>query len=68
MSAEALERLRQVVLADPALQQRLIALTDDEAFIAATIELASARDLPVDADDLRDAFVDGDRRWIERWV
>jgi hypothetical protein len=68
MSADGLERLRDLVLEDPALQQRLVALTDEDEFIASTIDLAGASGLDVDADDVRKAFLDGDRRWIERWV
>ena len=68
MSATDLERLRTIVLADAAQQQRLVAITEEDDFLAAIDDLARSHDLDVDADDVRTAMHAGDRRWVERWI
>ena len=68
MPAEDLARLGAIVLGDPAAQAQLVAVTDPEAFIAATIALARTHGLDVQDADLQAAFTAGERRLIERAV
>lgn len=68
MSAEDLDRLRDLLLADPAQAASLVAMTDETDFIASILDRAQARGLDVEPDDLREAMRRGERRWVERWV
>lgn len=62
------EAFRQLVLADPSLQVRLMQLEDASEFIALVIELASERGWWVAEDEVRSALNAGRRVWIERWI
>jgi glutamate-1-semialdehyde aminotransferase len=63
-----LDRLVAVVLRDEALQQRLLAVPQRDAFVATLVTVASERGLVVTADDVGDALRDARRSWLERWV
>lgn len=62
----ALEQLDAALRADPALQERLFALTDDQAFCRAAQAAAAALGHPLEEEDLRAALNAGRRGWFER--
>lgn len=68
MGGDGLARLRELVLGDPALQDRLLAVPDRPAFVAAVVELAAERGLHVDGPQVEAALVAARRSWLERWV
>lgn len=68
MSAEDLDRLRDLLLADPALAADLVAMPDEDDFVTAITDLAHARGLDVEPDDITQAMRGGERRWATRWV
>lgn len=60
--------LRQLVLEDPALQQRLVGLGDRATFSAAAAEVARQRGLDLAPGDIEAAIDRARRQWWERWV
>jgi hypothetical protein len=68
VSAEQFERFRSAVLSDVALQQRLSAYTERDAFVDAVVRAAAEAHLAVTADDVEEAMRAGRRSWLERWV
>lgn len=62
----ALDSLRQMVYADPALQERLFSIRDPENFLSALSHLAEARGQGIDQHEIRAASSEGRRAWIER--
>jgi predicted MarR family transcription regulator len=67
VSAE-LERLREAVLADPGLQERLRSLADRGAFVTATAALAAELGLDVSKSDVEAGLREARRRWLGRWI
>ena len=68
MSAEAWAGFRRAVLADPALQQDLLAVPEPDPFCALVVERARGLGLDVERDDVEDALRSARRAWIERWI
>ncbi|HEX9994319.1 MAG TPA: Nif11 family protein [Acidimicrobiales bacterium] len=68
MGGDGLERLTAAVLADPALQQRLLAVPERPAFVAEVVAVAAERGLDVTPADVEAALVAARRAWLERWV
>jgi hypothetical protein len=68
MSADAFARFQDAVLADPALQDELLAIDDADTFAARVVTIAAERSIAVDEDDVLGALLAGDRRWIEHWL
>lgn len=68
MSLSDLERFRQLVSEDPALQETLLSVSDNEAFIALVIELGQQRGCMVSANDVQTALDAGRRSWLERYI
>ncbi len=68
MPAEDLARLRAVVLADPELQRRLIAVPDRRDFVTSVVTLARERGLAVDAGDVEKALSESRRTWYATWI
>jgi len=64
---EAVEQLRERVLASPALLARLRATSDLEAFIIATLDVAAEMQIAVTATDIKNALRAARRDYIERW-
>lgn len=64
--ADIFPTLRQVVHDDPALQARLFALTDANAFIAAVQQLAQSQGCTLQAEDVRQAMRTGRKSWSDR--
>ena len=67
-SMEQFERFRSLVLADPALEERLRSLPDWPSFIQAAVGAAAEREIPLVADDVLIARAAAIRAWRERWV
>jgi len=67
-SNDRFERLREAVLADPALQARLRSLRDWPAFVAETLDAATERGLRLTSEDIEAARNASRRAWLERWV
>lgn len=63
-----LEKLRQIVFRDAALQSDLQAISDREEFIKRMLEIGSERDLKFTEEDILQAMNDQRRAWIERWI
>ena len=60
--------LRHLVATDSELRDRLLAVSDRDAFVTAVVNVAAERGLQVTADDVADALGSARRRWLERWV
>ena len=68
MAIEDFLPIRQEVLTDPALQERLRAAPDEAALFEAVLELGRERGHKFTEPDLR-AVVDANRRaWLQRWL
>jgi hypothetical protein len=63
----AMDRLRARVVEDEDLVRRLVAVTDDQAFVAAVVVLAGELDIPLRSGDVVRAL-DRARRDHGRWV
>ncbi len=61
-------RLRELVLRDPALCQRLLPLRDRVAFTSAVVEMARDAGLALSPEDVDDELAAARRRWQTRWV
>lgn len=61
-----LEQLDAALRADPALQERLFACADDQAFCRATQAAAAALGHTLDETDLRAVINNGRREWFMR--
>ena len=60
--------VRQMVLTDAALQEKLRTLADEAALFEAVLALGRERGTQLTEEDLR-AVVDANRRgWLERWL
>jgi hypothetical protein len=68
VSAAALARFQEAVLADTELQRRLLVATDRTVFVALVVQLAHERGCDVEPDDVEDGLRDGRRTWLERWI
>ena len=62
----SLHALQELVLGDPALQARLFALTDADAFVAEVLLLARINGLPLCEETLRQALHSGRTTWRRR--
>jgi hypothetical protein len=67
-SPAALERFRQLVLDDLALQVELRDITDRELFVARVVQLGAERGCRMAGADVEDALRAGRRAWLERWL
>ncbi|SMF96085.1 Nitrogen fixation protein of unknown function [Methylomagnum ishizawai] len=65
-TAAILDALRHTLQQDPALQDRLFALEDPDAFAAALARLGGDTGQPIAVDALLEAMRQGRREWIER--
>ena len=63
-----LERFRELVLRDPALQEQLREPAETEGFVALVLQLGRARGFTFTADDVTAAMQAGRRVWMERWI
>lgn len=68
MPAEDLARLRDVVLADPEIQRRLLAAPGRRQFVALVVGLAAGRDLDLSDRDVDDAITESRRGWYSKWI
>jgi hypothetical protein len=66
MSA-AIECLREAVLADPVLQERLRGLGPTE-FVIATVTVAGELGLELTEADVEEGLRQARREWLERWI
>jgi hypothetical protein len=64
----SLRKIRELVLADQELQERLRPITDKAEFTDALLRLAKENGHVLTADDVADGMRAGRRSWIERWV
>jgi len=65
VAREDFERLRALVLADPALQDELFAERVPAEFVAAVMDLARDRAVPVSELDVWEAYSAGAHAWNE---
>lgn len=68
VNENAIERLRQCVLGDDSLQERLRAIGDHDEFVSAALELARELDLDLTADELDMEMNNAQRAWLLRWM
>jgi hypothetical protein len=66
--ADDLARLRELVLADPALQRRLLATAGRQEFVARVVALAAERGLDLKNREVDDALTERRREWYSRWI
>ncbi len=64
----SLERLRQIVIADSSLTERLAAIASEQEFFAAVKAIALRHAFTIDDDELADASRANRRLWLERWT
>jgi chorismate mutase len=62
------ELLGELVLDDDELLQRLLALTDRNAFAAAVAQVAASHGLRIGPAEVEAALVAARRAWLERWI
>lgn len=62
----SLRALREIVHADPALQEQLFRLQDAAAFIGEVQRLAESRGLELDEENIRQAMRTAKMGWLER--
>jgi hypothetical protein len=67
-SLEQFARFREIVLADPALEQRLQSIPDWPSFVETAVSAAAAQDIALTDADLFAARDQARRSWLERWV
>jgi mannose-6-phosphate isomerase-like protein (cupin superfamily) len=67
-SPEALQRFRQMVLDDLALQEELRDTMDRELFVATVVRLGAERGCHIAPGDVEEAMRAGRRVWLERWI
>lgn len=68
MSSDAFAEFRRAVLADPELQEDLLATEGRREFIERAAERAQALGFEVDQADVEAALRTGRREWNQRWV
>jgi hypothetical protein len=64
----AFERFRALVMADPALHDRLWAETEPVAFAALAVALGGSSGCNFTVENIQQALQEGRRAWIERWL
>jgi hypothetical protein len=64
----SLREIRELVLADPELRERLRSIIDKADFTNAVLSLAEEKGLVLTEDDVGDAMRMGRKAWIERWI
>ncbi len=67
-SPEQFARFCRIVLADPALERRLQAITDWPSFVDAALGAAAEHGLALTEADVLAARKRATRSWLERWV
>jgi len=65
---QPLERFRELVLADPALHDRLRAAPNEPAFVELALRLAAERGCAFTATVLQTELNNRRRAWLERWL
>lgn len=68
MSQENFERLRQLVLRDLSLQERLREIDERPLFIQQVVELSLERGYEITPAEVEDALRRNRRAWLERWI
>jgi hypothetical protein len=67
-SAERFRRFRGIVLADPALQERLQSISDWQGFVEAATSAAREHGIALSDEDVLAARAEARRSWREHWV
>ena len=65
MSLEHFEQFRQIVLQDPALQERLRATTDHVSFVSLVVQAGDERDCPFTPGDVEAALRVNRKAWLQ---
>jgi hypothetical protein len=65
---ESFEQFRQIVLHDPALQERLRETTDPRPFVDLVVRVGGERGCIFTPEEVEAALREGRRSWIERWI
>lgn len=68
VTGAGVEELRRLVMADPELQSRLLAIPERATFVAAVVALAREHGLALTASDVEDALTDARQRLRGQWV
>ena len=68
MTVANIIRFRELILSDSALTLQLYAITENAAFIAAAMDIASANAISLSEIEIATAINAGSRSWIERWI
>ncbi len=63
-----IDQLRQCVLGDHDLQERLQVISDHDDFVSAVLELARKRGIDLTADELEREMNNAQRAWLLRWL
>lgn len=63
-----MEELQGLVLDDPELCRRLLAITDRRVFVQTLVAVAAESHLPIEPEVIDQALKAAWRRWLERWV
>lgn len=68
VNQHAIDRLRQCVLRDHDLQERLRVVTGHDDFVTAVLELAREHGLDLTADEIEEEMSIAQRAWVLRWL
>lgn len=68
VSQHAIDQLRQCVVDDPALEERLRVISGHDDFVQAVLELAREHGLDLDADELVTEMNNAQQAWLLRWL
>ena len=68
MGLAPLEELRALVVDDPALRDKLVGLSDEEAFVSEVVTIAHQRGIDLSPADVVAGLAEGRRRRRQQWV
>lgn len=68
LAQDQLERFRQLVLRDPALQEQLWQTIETEPFIALTVQLGRERGFDFTGEEVRAVMRASQLAWMLRWI
>jgi predicted ribosomally synthesized peptide with nif11-like leader len=68
MSSQNLERFRELVHREPALQEQLIEPSTTDDFLALVLQVGRARGFDFTEGDVHAAMQASRRAWMERWI
>ncbi len=63
-----LDTVRRLVVDDPRLRSRLLAVADQEAFVTEVVDVAREHEIELSPDDVLEGLREARRRRLQRWM